>query len=91
LLVCERNHLQIADVVAERDIFIQVAAADALALTGQTLFVRIRGLDMGVGGTMVQMPARCRIIIRIDTPMRSLSPDRRSSSGSGASTWRWVE
>ena len=44
--MCERNHLQIADVVAERDIFIQVAAADALALTGQTFFVRIRGLGM---------------------------------------------
>jgi len=52
--------------VAERDILIQVAAADAVTLAGQAFFVRIGSLRMGMGGMMVQMPVRCPIIIPID-------------------------
>ena len=53
--------------LAERDILIQVAAADAVTLAGQAFFVRIGSLCTGMGGVMVQMPIRCAIIISVDT------------------------
>lgn len=59
--------------VAERDILIQVAAADAVTLAGQAFFVRIGSLRMGMGGMMVQMPVRCPIVIPIDTIFMAVS------------------